>query len=268
MPGTINLIQLTLLDPHGATAAHASPESVNSGRDIVDVAHPTAGRWTALIYARPDERSHVQYEFFSQRFKAAEKVIPSDFTLPPGATKDVQLDVRLPHDAGDASEDLVLDSSAGSSSVVPLVLRSLIDVHGDHGEFRGEFNGGNGRNNWILDAQTFEFDVPPGRDAITATLRFDGDPAGVEIDAALVSPDGQALAVASTRRIDPPAYDLVDANALQAVALAPKGGPLAAADRAVQRQRQRADAPLQGHTLLRGAATGCRHADCRRTPRQ
>ena len=106
---------------------------------------------------------------------------------------------------------------------MPLVLRSLVKLDDHGGRFRGDLVGGNGRPFAPAQVDTFEFDVPPGREALGVSLTFDGSPAGTEIRGYLIDPTGQALATHTTTFYDS-SDQLVDSNALQANLATPRAG--------------------------------------------
>ncbi|MEA2123935.1 MAG: hypothetical protein QOI80_717, partial [Solirubrobacteraceae bacterium] len=217
------LVRLTLIDPHGRLAAHASPEGFVVSHGRVDVAHPAPGRWTALIFTRPDTLPDaIDYQFVTHRFSDVDAATPSRLRLAPGQSGTVRVRTTLPRDAGDTSRDLVLDSGHGST-VVPLVLRALVRLDGRDGTFRGDVVGGNGRIGAVPQKDMFEFDVPRGEDALGVTLGFDGDPVGTELRGYLVDPTGHALGAHSTSRIDS-SYDLYDTNSLQTRVVSPRAG--------------------------------------------
>ncbi|MEA2169935.1 MAG: hypothetical protein QOF76_3235 [Solirubrobacteraceae bacterium] len=216
------IVRLSLLDPDGNLAANAVPQGY-TGHDAVDVAHPTPGQWTALVYTRPDTiPDAVQYQFTTQRFDDVDAVRPSALRLAPGQSGDVHLRPTLPRGAGDTSADLVLDANDGGASVVPLVLRSLVRLGGAGGTFTGDLVGGNGRAYAPTQVDTFEFDVPPDQAGLGVRVRFEGAPAGTELWGFLIDPTGEALASHSTS-----VYDnnrLMDTNALQVNLAAPRAG--------------------------------------------
>ena len=109
-PGSTALVRLSLIDPHGALAAYSAPQGLGNHGEV-DVAHPAPGRWTALIFTRPDTLPDtVRYQFTTQRFADVDSVTPSMLRLAPGQSADMHLRLTLPRDAGDVSQDLVLDA--------------------------------------------------------------------------------------------------------------------------------------------------------------
>jgi hypothetical protein len=222
-PGPSARVGLTLIDPTGAYAAYTRPQG-NGNHTQVDVRKPVAGRWTAIVFLRDGTYSGVVHlEFATQRFNAVDSVSPSSLTLHPGQTGRFQYHTRLPSDPGDSGHDLVISDSSGDQTVVPVVLRSLVPVDRHGGTFSGTIIGGNGRE-FIEQQNTFQFDVPPGRKVLSASLTFPDDP-NTELIGTLVDPDGNLLGSQSTR------YTSLDENTpdtfthgLRAVALNPKAG--------------------------------------------
>ena len=223
-PGPQARVGLALIDPNGTYAAYTRPQG-DGNHGQVDVRKPVAGTWTALVFLRDGTYTGpVQLEFVAQRFGTVDAVSPASLTLGPGQSGSFRVHLRLPSMPGDSGQDLVLDSSTGDSTVVPIVLRSLIDVGRRGGDFAGTIIGGNGRggDEQVAQQNTFAFDVPAGRAALRATLTFpDND--GTEVQGFLVDPDGNALGAASTRYW-PLGGDPQDTHGLQASHLAPKAG--------------------------------------------
>jgi hypothetical protein len=164
------------------------------------VRKPVAGTWTALVFRRDGTYTGpVHLEFQSQRFGSVDSVSPSSLTLGPGDTGRFRVHLRLPSAPGDSGQDLVMNSSTGDTTVVPIVLRSLINLGSHGGDFAGTIVGGNGRNGNESPAQqnTFAFDVPRGKDALRASLTFD-DNDGTEVQGYLIDPDGNMLGAGTT----------------------------------------------------------------------
>src|SRR4051812_33488466 len=189
-------VGLTLIDPNGSYAAYTRPQG-NGNHGQVDVRRPVAGTWTAIVFLRDGTfTGPVHLEFASQRFVGADDVFPSAITLRPGQSGQFHLRTSLPRNPGDDSHDLVISDSSGDQTVVPVVLRSLVPVDGHGGTFSGTILGGNGRE-FSAQQNTFAFDVPPGRDAVSVGLAF-ADDAGTEVWGTLIDPDGDAVGSAST----------------------------------------------------------------------
>ncbi len=182
-------VGLTLFDPSGQMAAYTRPQG-DGDHGEVDVASPQAGTWTGIIFRRDGTfDGTVQWQATTQKFGNADGVYPLNLHLAPGQTGTFHVAGSYPSAAGDSSQDLVVSSSQGTTSIVPIVLRSLISIGNNGGTFSGQIIGGNGRNGAFQPGQidTYDFYVPRGEPELTASLSFPGSP-GSEVFGSLISP--------------------------------------------------------------------------------
>lgn len=215
-------VGMTLIDPHGNFAAYTRPQG-DGNHGEVDVAKPVAGQWTGIVFRRDGTfTGTVNWQVTTQRFAAVDTVTPAALTLAPGASGAFHLHVTLPSGAGDSSQDLQVDSSSGSTTIVPIVLRSLVNLGAHGGTFSGTLIGGNGRASSPGQLDTYNFDVPAGEPALGVSLTFPGPP-GTNVDGTLIDPAGNAIAAESTTRLDDNGNP-VPTNALQAYHVAPRAG--------------------------------------------
>jgi hypothetical protein len=187
--GGVSRIGLTLFDPSGQMAAYTRPQG-NGNHGEVDVASPAAGTWTGLIFRRDGTfDGPVQWQASTQQFGNADGVSPLSLHLSPGQTGTFHVSGSYPSSAGDSSQDLVVSSSQGTTSIVPIALRSLIAIGNNGGTFSGQIIGGNGRNGFFQPGQidTYDFYVPRGEPELTASVTLPGSP-GSEVFASLISP--------------------------------------------------------------------------------
>lgn len=220
-PGPNARVGVTLIDPNGTFAAFTRPQG-NGDHGQVDVRKPVAGQWTAYVFLRDGTYSGVVHlEFASQRFGAVDSVTPSSLTLRSGQTGHFQYRTRLPSSPGDSGHDLVISDSSGDQTVVPVVLRSLVPVDRHGGTFSGTLFGGNGRE-FVAQENTFAFDVPSGRKALSVSLAFPDDP-NTEVIGTLNDPDGNELGSQSTLHVNGDGSGSFT-HGLRAVTLSPKPG--------------------------------------------
>jgi hypothetical protein len=178
-----------LFDPSGRMAAYTRPQG-DGNHGEVDVASPQPGTWTGIIFRRDGTfDGTVQWQASTQRFGNADGVFPLSRHLAPGQTGTFHVSGSYPSSAGDSSQDLVVSSSQGTTSIVPIVLRSLVPIYNNGGTFSGQIIGGNGRNGPFQPGQidTYDFYVPRGEPELTASLTFPGSP-GSEVFGSLISP--------------------------------------------------------------------------------
>jgi subtilisin family serine protease len=194
-PGPDSTVNMTLLDPSGAfTAFTYHPADDFADFSHIDVRQPPAGMWTAVFSTPADGtgfRGAVHYDISTSRFGSVGSVSPSSVTLAPGASTSLHVSLPAPSTPGDSSRDLQI-SGDGQTSVVPVVVRSLVPLHGGRGTFSGAITGGNG-DFTVGREDTFSFDVPRGAPTIGVGFSLPGDP-NTEVDGYLVAPDGQTLA--------------------------------------------------------------------------
>jgi hypothetical protein len=191
--GGTSRVGLALIDPHGTYAAYTRPQG-NGNHGQVDVRQPVGGTWKAIVFVRDGTFTNggtVHLEFATQKFGGVDSVSPSSRTLRPGETGKFHFETRLPSAAGDTAHDLVVSDSSGDQTVVPVVLRSLVKVNGHGGSFDGTLLGGNGRQ-FVAQTDTFEFNVPKHREALSVSLSWP-DNAGTEVIGWLIDPDGTLL---------------------------------------------------------------------------
>jgi Subtilase family/Peptidase inhibitor I9 len=185
-------VGLTLIDPSGKMAAYTRPQG-DGDHGEVDVADPQAGTWTGVIFRRDGTfLGPVQWQATSQQFAGADTISPQSQTLAPGQTGTFHVSSDFPSSGGDANQDLVFSSGAGTTSVVPIVLRSLVPVGGSGGQFSGNLIGGNGRAGSPGQLNTYEFQVRRGEPELTVALTFPTAP-GEQVLGDLISPTGQEV---------------------------------------------------------------------------
>jgi uncharacterized protein YfaP (DUF2135 family) len=196
-------VGLTLIDPTGKFAAYTRPQG-DGNHGEVDVQKPVGGTWTGLIFRRDGTfTGPVQWQATSQQFGNADGVSPLSIKLNPGQTGTFHVAGNFPGSAGDSNQDLVVSSSSGGRSIVPIALRSLIPIGAGGGNFSGTLIGGNGRNGFFQPAQidTYDFEVPRGQPELSASLSFPKSP-GTEVFASLVNPEGQTVTGADNAFFD------------------------------------------------------------------
>ena len=218
--GGTSRVGMTLIDPNGNFAAYTRPQG-DGNHGEVDVAHPVGGKWTAIIFLRDGTLNNpgtVHWQFTTQDFGAVDSVVPSAQTIAPGKTKTFQYNVKMPSSAGDSSHDLVISGSS-DRTIVPVTLRSLVNVGKNGGSFSGNLIGGNGRNGFFQPGQidTYDIPVPAGQPEINVSLSFANSP-GTEIFATLVRPNGQAATASDN------VHNSTNTNGLQVFAPNPEAG--------------------------------------------
>jgi len=196
-PNVTAPVYLSLIDPDGRYAAYSLPQGVSS-YGVVDVLHPAAGRWTAVIFsptaANGGTTGKTEFDATVSNYVGFGSVSPATVTLVPGASAAVSVTARTPSTAGDASGAVVLNAGNGATTI-PVTLRSLIDP-ARGGAFRGTLTGGNGRSPGEGQIDYYQFRVSPGRKDLSANLTLANDPS-VTVAGYLVAPDGETAGYGS-----------------------------------------------------------------------
>lgn len=197
--GSGTIVYLALLDPSGNQVAYSLPQGVGNGYGHVDVVHPAAGTWTAVVYGRPSgDASYsgpVQFSWAAQRYVNAGWVFPSSVSLAPGASTQVFALYTLPSQPGDSGMAFRFACSDGLAAPgeVPLLARTLVPIGRNGASFSGTLTGGNGRAG-AGPTQTFAFDVPPGLKNLGVAVN--ANDTGYLLEGVLVDPSGMQVSVA------------------------------------------------------------------------
>ncbi|WP_344442690.1 S8 family serine peptidase [Kitasatospora nipponensis] len=200
------VVRMTLLDPSGRFETNTRPQggAVSPNFGFVDVPAPVAGEWTAVLYTPAGSKGFtgpVLLDTATQKAVPAGAVGPQATTLAPGQTKTLHVQLTTPATGGDASESVVVSSSNGRTTSVPVVLRSLVDVSGGSGTFTGTITGGNARSFSPAQSNAWAFDVPAGTKDLRAGLTLAQDP-NLLLQGVLVSPNGTPVDSESNAILD------------------------------------------------------------------
>jgi hypothetical protein len=199
-PNNPPIVYLHLFDPSGRLAQYSIPQGFGSGYGHVDVNHPLAGNWTAVVATRPSGTGSytgpVVFTWSVENYTSFGHVLPAHADLQPGASVELTAHYSMPANPGDLSAAVRLGpavtQSGGGPEVIPVSLRTLIRVGADGGSFAGTLTGGNGRAG-NAPTQTFAFDVPHGAKNMGLSLSLND--AGNPLQGLLVDPNGMQLSV-------------------------------------------------------------------------
>ena len=191
------VVRLTLLDPSGRFETNTRPQggAVSANYGLVDVAHPVAGTWTAILYTAAGTNGFtgpVLLDTATQRAVSDGSVSPQSQTLAPGQTGTFRVRLTTPATGGDSSESVDVTGAGLEPLSVPVTLRALVDTSHGSGSFTGTFTGGNARAGAQAATQTYAFDVPKGKKDLQVGLAIAKDD-NVALQGVLISPDNTPI---------------------------------------------------------------------------
>ncbi|WP_405363038.1 S8 family serine peptidase [Kitasatospora sp. NBC_00085] len=200
------VVRMTLLDPSGRFETNTRPQGGATPADfgLVDVPHPVAGDWTAVLYTPAGKSGYtgpVLLDTATQRAVPAGGVSPQVVELAPGASRTLHVQVTTPATGGDSSESVTVATSDGRTTSVPVVLRSLVPVSQGTGSFTGTLTGGNARGSSPTQSFAYAFDVPKGRHDLRVGVTVAKDPK-LLMQGALISPNGTPVDIEGNALLD------------------------------------------------------------------
>jgi subtilisin family serine protease len=203
--------RIILIDPQGAYAAYSIPQGA-ANYAMSDVRYPAAGTWTAYIALSKGSgfNGTVTWRVLQQDFTSDGIVLPSSFTLAPGASQRLTVISREPASPGDVSASVQLNGSVSGVTSVPFSLRAVVPP--TNYSFTGTILGGNGRGA-VGQAQVYYLDVPRGQRNLGVGISL-ADP-GDLVMATLTAPTGQSYSYNSNvspdgTALEPGIQDYVD----------------------------------------------------------
>ena len=191
---------MTLFDTNGAVAAYSFLGANRSGFGHVEVRHPSAGTWTAVIFTVSNAPyfGSVKFAFSSEAFQQAGSVSPAKLTLSPGksGTLDVHVTAGEP---GDEALSLHLTTGGGDDGSIPIVLRSLVPLAKTGGSFGGTLTGGAANDN-AGQMLSYQLKISGGKPSLDVRVALTDS--NYDVEGFLVDPRGQAVDIQSTAAFD------------------------------------------------------------------
>ncbi|MBN9609306.1 MAG: protease inhibitor I9 family protein [Actinobacteria bacterium] len=180
--------RIILIDPNGAYTAYSIPQGAANAAQA-DVRYPAAGTWTAYLALSTSSgfNGTMTWRVLQQNYVPAGIVLPSSFTLAPGASRRVAIVGLEQGQPGDRSASVQFTGSVSGVTSVPFSLRAVVPPW--NYSFTGTILGGNGRG-LVGQAELYYLDVPRGRHSLGVGIKL-GDP-GNTVLATLTSPSGQS----------------------------------------------------------------------------
>lgn len=195
--GNKKVIRMSLLAPDGTFVANSRPQGAEQSANYanVDVRHPAAGKWTAVLYTAAEGKSSytgpIRLRNSTQRAVPSGQVSEPVLRLGPGRSAKAHVTMPIPAASGDSSAALTVGGSGGQRTTVPVVLRSLV-----HDHFSGKITGGNARAQSPGETFSYAFRVPRGKHDLDVGLKLARDPKDM-VDLVLVDPNGEVAGVSS-----------------------------------------------------------------------
>lgn len=195
-----SFVYLMLFDPHGNVVDYTLPQDLGfpfgtSGYGHVDVRFPTAGKWTAIIFTRTTSTGFtgtVHLDVSGSNFVSAGSVFPSSRVLQPGQSGTFTVRMGIPTTSGDFNAEV----RAAGAGAIPVILRVLVPMQGNTGQFSGILTGGNGRPGAPGQTLTYAFNVPSGKRDLSLGLSLRDS--NYNLEGILVNPAGLPIDVQST----------------------------------------------------------------------
>ena len=193
-------VDIQLVDPSGrfaeAALTQGDSDTANAG-----VRLPEAGTWKAYFEfagATSSRAAPTQFVATAQRWTPFGTVTPSQVTVSPGQSAQVQATFVTPAAAGDESAAVSVTDGHGVATSIPVGLRSLVPFTNGVGRFSTDLTGGNGRGGAPATVAYFAFDVAAGEPELNVNTAYkDGDFDNYSVY--LVSPSGETLGHASNQ---------------------------------------------------------------------
>ena len=200
------VVRVTLLDPSGTYVANSRPQggAVSANYANLDVRAPQAGTWTAVIYTAAGSAGYTgNVAFRTTDFQdvPAGQVSTPTLQLNPGQSKQVNVKLTVPADAGDTSQAITVASSDGHQTAIAAVIRSVIPVSNDRGTFHGTITGGNARAGSAAQVFSYAFSVPQGKKDVSVGVKLADNP-GDLLEGVLVDPHSETQAVDTTATVN------------------------------------------------------------------
>ena len=162
-----------LVDPFGTFQSYSEPQGL-ANYGWMAARNPAPGTWKMMIWANPAFTAPIQYGLTTEKYTNYGTVRPSSVTLAPGQSAKITASYPLGGNAGDRAAAVVMSSTLGASSTLPVSLRTLIPSGAASNTFSGALTGGNGRASSPGDQQSFWVNVPKNKPNLAMRIALQG----------------------------------------------------------------------------------------------
>ncbi len=198
--GQGSLLHFALIEPDGSYAAYSEPQGLGDFGEV-EVTNPPKGTWTAVFFTAANNPTPppligtsgpIQWSANTLTYVPGANIFPSSLTIGPGQTGSAHLSLPSSNVSGDSSQSIVVSSSDGTTTTVPVTVRTTVPTDHTGGTFSGMLTGGNGRAGAPATTNTYAFHVPWGQNDLDVSIALKDDPNDTFI-AELVNPSGQTV---------------------------------------------------------------------------
>jgi hypothetical protein len=228
-PAADAIVRLSLFAPDGTYVANSRPQggAATPNYANVDVRNPAPGTWTAVLYSPAGSAGYtgvIGLDAQSQRAIPEGSISPANATIAAGASKTFTFtDTMSATASGDKDVSISVATSAGRTTSVSAVVRTLIDTSSGTGTFTGVVTGGNARAVTPGETFTYGFNVPANQSDLDVALKFNHNPESI-MDVVLIDPNGELADVVTNLTPDVTGTSLHIAKNIQALDANPIAG--------------------------------------------
>ncbi len=219
------VVRLTVLDPSGAFVTNSRPQggAVSANYANLDIRKPAPGTYTAIFYtvgSAAGYTGNVSLRATDQRVVPTGTISKPALQINPGETKNVKVSFKVPNAGGDTSYSVVVASSDGHVTSIPVVVRTIVPAPGS---FAGTITGGNARAGSAAQAFTYAFNVPSGKKDVSVGVTLASNP-NYTLEGVLVDPNGESQAIDSNLYTDASGNLTAPGTTLQMTSANPRPG--------------------------------------------
>ena len=196
--GATPVVRVSVFDASGTFITNSRPQggAVSANYANLDIRKPAPGTYTAVLYTAGNATGYtgnVSLRAINQQAIAVGTISKPALQINPGDTKNVKISFKVPNAGGDTSYSVVVASSDGHVTSIPVVVRTIVPAPGS---FAGSITGGNARAGSAAQAFTYAFNVPNGKKDVSVGVTLATNP-NYTLEGVLVDPNGESQAIDS-----------------------------------------------------------------------